>query len=69
MSIPEVVEPLRSQLNSCGEHDYTETFTRRYNIQLQQDTNKIFLVRSARDNNSSQDNDLSEYEERDGDLY
>jgi len=67
MTIPAVVEHLISELKSCDEHDYTETFTEKHNIELQKETNKVFLVKSARDNNSSQDNDLSEYEERDGD--
>ncbi|NNH77853.1 hypothetical protein HLH17_09305 [Acinetobacter sp. ANC 5380] len=64
MSIPAVVKPLISELSSCGEHDYTDTFISRHNVQLAKETNKIYLVKSARDNNSSQDNDLSEYEER-----
>lgn len=68
MSIPAVVQPLMSKLSSCGEHDYTNTFVNRHSIQLEKETNKIFLVKSARDNNASQDNDLSEYEERDGDV-
>lgn len=69
MSIPNIVSPLISKLTKCEEvKDETESFLRQYGCELQQEGNKIYLVESAREVTSSHDNDLSIYEERDGEI-
>lgn len=68
MDMPELVVSLISKLKPCEEQDKTDDFIKLEGFNLQNDNNKIYLVKSIRDVTSSHDNDLSIYEERDGEI-
>lgn len=67
--MPSVVTSLISELTPCDEQlEETSTFLKLEGFTLQKDDNKVYLVQSAREVTSSHDNDLSLYEERDGET-
>ncbi len=68
MDIPQIVVPLISKLKPCEVLEQTECFTKFEGFTLQNDSNKIYLVQSAREVTNSHDNDLSIYEERYGET-
>jgi len=69
MEMPKIVAPLISKLTPCDEQpEQTDLFLGLEGFALQNGDNKVYLVQSAREVTSSHDNDLSIYEERDGET-
>lgn len=69
MEMPAIVTSLISKLKPCDtQPEQTEVFLKLEGFALQNDDNKMYLVQSARDLKGSSDNDLSIYEERNGET-